>query len=569
MMKKTKKLLLFAGLAAACAAMAFGCDGKSANAPEFAQSEYTVSSGDRVTVKGGEASYELLYAPDGVTVGADGTFTIGAGVKNGVQVVLAAVVGGKIVSTAVCKLNVPVSTPEVSFSSAAQYVVDGDRVTATAQGYGVTYSLKTAVDGISINASSGRVSYTQIVEDGTPFTVVATAHGASAERQYLAAVGDLIVTENTVEFAEKGVGRDVSFVIDYGDMSGSGAVFAEQGVLGVEIEKVPLGADGYAYDGENHTLTVKQEVVAALGAGENEIRIITAKNAAVATIKVATYIRTAEDLAAIGESREALAGYYALANDIDLQDYLSDKTGGWMPIGVYHDTTDGTMYADAFRGTIDGLGHTISGIWIDWVAACDKSTDPDPAHTPVIDYDKMPVYFNAGLVGCMTNDGVLKNIVLESAEGESNYMCSYSGGLVGNNIGTVENCLVKVKVIMESANGGHVNAGGLVGKNEGEIRNCISVGWVTASRNYGAFCGTNLGSIENCYAVDDPSDNTNEALVRDDRPSILPFCGMGGGVNCAVYSSTSALIESADFTLWSGWTVTDEGLPTPIVTEIG
>ena len=568
MMKKTKKLLIFAALAAAVVALPIGCKAKSSGTPAFSQSEYTVSSGDRVTADGGNVGYRLLSAPDGVSVSGDGTFTIGSGVENGTQVVLAAVVDGKVVSTAVVTLSVPVGSPEVSFTGSAQYIVDGDRVTATANGYGVAYSLKTPVDGITVNPSSGRVTYTQIVADGTEFTVVASSHGASAERRYKAAVGDLIVVENPVEFAELGVGRDVSFVIDYGDMSGSGAVFAEYGVLGVELGKATVAADGYTYDKENNTLTVKKEVIAALPAGENEIRLLTAKNAAVATVKAATYVRTAEDLAAIGESREALGGYYALANDIDLSDYLVDKKGGWSPIGVYHDVTDGTATADAFRGTIDGLGHKITGLWIDWVGGCDKSTSEDPNHTPEIDYDIMPKYFNAGLVGYMTADGVIRNIVLECAEGESSYMCSYSGGLVGANLGTVENCLVDVKVVMECADGGHRCAGGLVGRNQGEIRNCVSLGWVTASNTYGAFCGINDGKIENCYAVDDPSLNTDEKLVRDDRPTPLRLCGTGGGDNCAVYGTKAELIEKADFSAWTGWTVTLGELAKPVVTQI-
>lgn len=567
-MKKHKKLLIFACCAAATAALALGCSGGATATVEFERGEYTVASGDRVCIDNADASYTLLSAPDGVTVSVDGTITIADGVENGTQVVLAAVVDGKITSTAVLTLTVPVSAPVVEFVSAAKYIVDGDRVSATAGGYGVSYSLKTAVDGVKVDPSSGRVTYTQIVADGTPFTVVATSHGASAEKDFLAAVGDLIVTENAVEFAEHGVGRDIEFVIDYGDMSGSGAVFAEQGVLGVELGRAAVSADGYSYDKATRTLTVKQAVIAALPAGENEIRILTAKNAAVATVKVATYLRTAEDLAAIGSSREALAGYYAMVNDIDLSDYLADKKGGWSPIGTYHDVTDGSATADAFRGTIDGLGHKISGLWMDWVQGSDKSESDDPEHTPEIDYDVAAKYFNAGFVGYMTADGVLRNIILESAEGESSYTCSYSGGLVGFNLGTVENCRVSVKVILENAEGGHRVAGGLVGRNQGDIRNCISLGWVTANNSYGALCGINEGVIESCYAVDDPSHNTDPALVNGDRPETLTLCGVGDGVNSAVYASATELIEKADISAWSGWTTDADGMPVLTVTQI-
>lgn len=568
-MKKTKKLLIFAGVAAVCAAMSLGCADR--RAPEFELAEYTVSSGERVTIGRGGLSYTLLSAPDGVTVSADGTFTIADGVENGTQVVLAAVgKDGAIVSTAVCTIKASVATPEVAFTGSAKYIVDGDKVTASAGQYGVSYALKTAVDGITVNPSSGRVTYTQIVADGTPFTVVASSHGASAEREYLAAVGELIVVKNPVEFAELGVGRDVSFEIDYGDMSGSGAAFAEQGVLGVELVKSEVSSDGYVYDKDEHVLTIKKELIAKLSAGENELRILTAKNAAVATIKAATYVRTAEDLAAIGESKAALAGYYVLANDIDLSDYLKDKKGGWTPIGEYCEDDKGVVIiSDYFTGTIDGLGHKITGLWIDWVSGCDKSTSDDPDHAPVIDYDKVYRYFNAGLVAYMSADGVLRNIVLESAVDDASYVCSYSGGLVGTNYGTVENCSVNVKVLMDVDDDSlRVAAGGLVGNNMGDIRNCISLGWVAASAKYGAFCGINNGRIENCYAVDDPSLNDKAELVRADRPTTLNFCGIGGGTNCAVYGSKAELIEKADFSAWTDWSGEPSELPAPIVTEI-
>ena len=147
-------------------------------------------------------------------------------------------------------------------------------------------------------------------------------------------------------------------------------------------------------------------------------------------------------------------------------------------------------------------------------------------------------------------------------------MCSYSGGLVGVNLGLVENCLANVKVVMESADGGHRCAGGLVGRNQGEIRNCVSLGWVTASNAYGAFCGINDGKITDCYAVDDPSLNTNAALVREDRPERLSLCSTGAGTNCAVYGSKAELIEKADFSAWTDWSGEPSELPAPIVTEI-
>lgn len=584
MKKRIKKsLLLGVAVAAVCAAVAGCSDAKQSLA--FDCAEYTVISGDRISVENGSATYKILgETPSGVSLSENGVFAISDGVADGAQIVIAAVVDGKITSTAICTLSVPVSAPTIVFSGISDYVLDGGRIRASANGYGVTYSLKAPVDGIKIDPSAGRVSYTQIVQDGQPFTVVATSRGGSAEKTYLAAVGELIKAENTDELIEYAVGRDVEFVIDYGDMSGSGAAFAAQGVIGVAVGGTELSKEQYTYDFDARTVTIKQSVAAMLEMGENEVRIFTAKNEATATISAAKYIRTAEDLAAVNASREALGGYYALANDIDLGDYLRVETstddaaaqgvtknaGGWQPIGQYSDVADSTATAMAFRGTFDGRGHKISGLWIDWTA--DRVDALDADGSPMLDEQgnrlksPKPQYFNAGLFGYITSDGVVRNLVLESEPDEKAYMCSYSGGLCGVNLGTIENCLVNVDVALEAD---HRVAGALVGRNEGSIRNCISLGTLLAANSYGALVGVNQGDIVDCYALDAFDFESLDAQAQRDyagRPDILDLCGeyRGNGSaseSCAVYKTLDELIAQADFSAWAGWTVTAGELP--------
>ena len=75
------------------------------------------------------------------------------------------------------------------------------------------------------------------------------------------------------------------------------------------------------------------------------------------------YIHTAEELQALGED---LYGWYVLAEDIDL------SGAQWIPVGMYfsnYETVNAPYWTYAFRGTLDGAGHTISGLTIgNWLA---------------------------------------------------------------------------------------------------------------------------------------------------------------------------------------------------------
>jgi hypothetical protein len=72
-----------------------------------------------------------------------------------------------------------------------------------------------------------------------------------------------------------------------------------------------------------------------------------------------TPVRTAEDLDAI---RNDLYGWYVLENDIDLSNIPN-----WTPIGEYegdYEFAPGEWWRYAFKGILDGAGHTIKGLTI-------------------------------------------------------------------------------------------------------------------------------------------------------------------------------------------------------------
>ena len=519
----------------------------------FAEREYIVKNGDYVTVTRGSAQYKLLgEVPNGVSVSEEGQFHISAEAPNGAQVVLAATVDGNVVDTTICQISVTLATPEITFANLSEYITDGEQIRAVSTpAYSITYSLKNAPNGVIIDEITGKVSYRGVVADETPFTVVATAIGVSVEKTFKTATANFVSVVNTEEFSEYGVGSEVTFEIDFG---GNASVEAK-GIIDVEIAGTHLSSSQYSYNAASRLLTINKDALASLSSGENTVRITTAKNTAMATVKVARFVRTAEDLAAIGQSKEGLSGYYVLVNDIDLTDYLADKKDGWYPIGTYSESDSGVPNSEnVFSGHFDGNGHTVSGL----VIARQSYTFVEG--------------FNCGLFGFISSNGVVENLGVVSAVGMGSEMNSYSGGLCGVNEGTIMNCWADVNVLLIDE---HRVAGAFCGRNSGTIVNCYSIGFVTAGRDLGAFCGWNMGEIVDCYAVDDPEnayrlehpnyvyDNPEKFGQDKLRPEVLNFVGLLNAptTRCQVFTSVANMISNADFSNWSGWIIENGKLP--------
>ena len=148
----------------------------------------------------------------------------------------------------------------------------------------------------------------------------------------------------------------------------------------------------------------------------------------------------------------------------------------WIPIG--------TSSSNSYRGTFDGNGKTISGLYI-------KST---------ADYQ--------GLFGYVGTFGTVKDLSV-SGEVSGN---RYVGGVVGYNssIGNVKNCYNTGTV------SGGEDVGGVVGDNSGIVENCYNTGTVTGpdsgtGNRVGGVVGENSGSsiVVNCY-------NTGTVTGTDD-----------------------------------------------------
>ena len=165
-------------------------------------------------------------------------------------------------------------------------------------------------------------------------------------------------------------------------------------------------------------------------------------------------IATPEDLSEIATHPEDWDTHFVLTADIDLNDVLI------IPIG---------NSATHFTGVFDGNDYVI------------RNADVN-----------MPGGYYVGLFGYLGTGAQVRNLGVEDAS-ISGY--SYTGGLVGNNRGTISNCYSTGLV----SGGSYV--GGLVGENGGSITNCYSTASVGGSSYVAGLVGYNSGTINNCYST--------------------------------------------------------------------
>ena len=167
-----------------------------------------------------------------------------------------------------------------------------------------------------------------------------------------------------------------------------------------------------------------------------------------------------------------------------------DLTGkDWTPIG--------TDYDNAYTGTFDGGGHTITGLTV---------TTNDQY---------------AGLFGYLGNFGkfgTVKNVVMDGIQITCNHRLGYAGGVAGYSRGTIENCSVSGSV------SGTVSVGGVVGaQRDGSITGCSSSATVKGTLNVGGVAGqTSFGAtLTACYA-------TGNVIIEIDRTQNISGGGLVG-----------------------------------------
>ena len=149
----------------------------------------------------------------------------------------------------------------------------------------------------------------------------------------------------------------------------------------------------------------------------------------------------------------------------------------WIPIGK------SSSDDDAYTGTFDGNGHTISGLY----------------------FNKSNSWY-VGLFGCIGAEGKISNVGVSDSYFQSSN-CPYIGGVCGYNErrynekgGIIENSFNEGTV---SGTGDYdvLNIGGVCGYNYGgTIKSCYNTASVSGQYSVGGVCGDNYeGPITNCY----------------------------------------------------------------------
>lgn len=238
-----------------------------------------------------------------------------------------------------------------------------------------------------------------------------------------------------------------------------------------------------------------------------------------------TSVRTAKDLDAI---RYDLYGWYILENDIDLS-----AVTNWIPIGEYegnYEFAPGEWWRHAFKGILDGNGHTIRNMQITELTT-DKCALFGTVANGIIRNLKMDNSrleftaerpYVAPLAGilkqdegqeCVVKDCEVVNTFIKvrtiNAESTFHSFTGLCGGAWG---GTVENCIVNGKMQLEIAGkgGGELYVGSFLGEAYNDTRNCkshydIDIRFVTPLEGeYKAFIGglqSSATNVDSCTAT--------------------------------------------------------------------
>ncbi len=185
-------------------------------------------------------------------------------------------------------------------------------------------------------------------------------------------------------------------------------------------------------------------------------------------------IANLSDLEALSDyaaTNDAEGEYFELTADIDMSGAYGD--GGkesWTSIGD-------VLLSYSFKGTFDGKGHTIKGLYIG-----------EDGY--------------GGLFDGIGTGGTVKNL---SVSGSIDAMSTAIGGIAGTNSGTIENCYSDVDIT------GRGSLGGIAGLNaDGTIKDCYNTGNISNSyesdgmSGTGGIAGDNSGesgggTIQSCY----------------------------------------------------------------------
>ena len=214
-----------------------------------------------------------------------------------------------------------------------------------------------------------------------------------------------------------------------------------------------------------------------------------------------------------------------LGINITLTENINLTDMEWTPIG--------TDYNNAYTGTFNGGGHTITGLTV----------------------TTSNIY--AGLFGYLGSGGTVKNVVLEGVQITSDNSLGHAGGVAGDSYGgNIENCSVSGSVSSSFSVGGVVgyqSFGSITGcSSSATVKGMVRAGGVAGTTNWGAtltacygsgsgtiyaggVTGTNdFGTLTACYhangTISCPGGTTGGVAGRDFKGSMS-----GGGIITACF----------------------------------
>ena len=188
--------------------------------------------------------------------------------------------------------------------------------------------------------------------------------------------------------------------------------------------------------------------------------------------------------------------------DISLNDDLDLGEHYWKPIG---------KTANPFIGSFDGKGHVIYNL----------NVKIDGSKTGNV----------AGLFGQIGSDGVVKDVTINGTLVllQSATASCYIGAICGINNGSIIGCANSAEV---KGNFASANVGGIAGENRGMgiIQNCYNLGEVftsNSSNNFlGGIVGNNAGRIQNCIvrAIIDARGNATDGPICGNNGGTATGC---------------------------------------------
>ena len=330
-----------------------------------------------------------------------------------------------------------------------------------------------------------------------------------------AAVKEITVTvlENNIEVtAEK---NEVEFTL----IKGEEGVWTQDLGIVVEINGT-VTEDGYEIRSSNTEIaTVSGDVVTCVSDGTANIEVVVNGNVML-TVKVVCNVynpvRTAEDFESI---RTAQNAKYILMNDIDFGGKTFSAFSCWA-------TAVSTSTSSQFTGIFDGNGYSLLNI-----------NPGQEAGTTSNDWS---------IFGVVGKTGVIRNLSIIGAK-----INNRAGVITSYLYGTIENCYVEVTVCSTANTNAKNPVGGIVEKSVAGslVKDCIAVVTMAdgvSQTNVGGIVGQCVGSVENCQII-----NMNGSLgIHDGSTSSVgevaesaSFAGLDAFYDAATGADTSAYGE--------------------------